>query len=321
MVGHYWLRNPELAPNDELRADIVEDQRPDPEVRLRLHVGRIAAPSGKPFEHLLLIGIGGSALGPQFVADALGSSNDQMDVFFFDNTDPDGFDRVFEKIGPGLAHTLVVVISKSGGTKETRNGMLEAQARFEKAGLDFAKHAVAVTGAGSELDQYAESNGWLARFPMFDWIGGRTSVMSAVGLVPAALQGFDTASFLAGAAAMDAHTREPEVRKQRRDAARADVVLCRRRRGQKRHGHPALQRSARALQQIPATARHGVVRQREGSRRQDRAPGHRGLRQQRLDRSTRLRAAAARRRAEFLRDLHRGAEGSRDATNSRSSRA
>jgi hypothetical protein len=66
----------------------------------------------------------------------------------------------------------VVVVSKSGGTKETRNGMMEAQEHFTKAGLNFSKHAVAVTGVGSELDKYAESNGWLARFPMFDWIGG-----------------------------------------------------------------------------------------------------------------------------------------------------
>ena len=122
-------------------------------------------PSGKPFEHVLLIGIGGSALGPQFVADALGSARDQMEIFFFDNTDPDGFDRVFAKIGDGLEQTLVVVISKSGGTKETRNGMLEAKARFEKAGLDFGKHAVAVTGAGSELDKYAETERLAGAFP------------------------------------------------------------------------------------------------------------------------------------------------------------
>ena len=208
-VGHYWLRRPELAPNDELRADIVETNARIHKFASDIHVGRIPAPGGKPFEHVLLIGIGGSALGPQFVADALGSSSDLMDVFFFDNTDPDGFDRVFEKIGSGLSHTLVVVVSKSGGTKETRNGMLEARAHFEKAGLNFPKHAVAVTGAGSELDKYAESNGWLARFPMFDWVGGRTSVMSAVGLLPAALQGLETENFLAGAAAMDAHTRQP----------------------------------------------------------------------------------------------------------------
>ncbi len=210
MVGHYWLRNPALAPNDELRGDVVETNARIQKFASDVHVGRIAAPTGKPFERVLLIGIGGSALGPQFIADALGSAHDQMKVFFFDNTDPDGFDRVFEKLGEGLEETLVVVISKSGGTKETRNGMLEAKARFEKAGLDFGKQAVAVTGAGSELDKFAEQNGWLARFPMFDWIGGRTSVMSAVGLLPAALQGIDITAFLAGAAAMDAHTRVPE---------------------------------------------------------------------------------------------------------------
>ena len=208
-VGHYWLRSPDLAPSKELRADIVETNARIFRFASDVQVGRILAPDGRPFDHVLLIGIGGSALGPQFVSDALGTSRDLMDVFFFDNTDPDGFDRVFTKIGSGLAHTLVVVVSKSGGTKETRNGMMEAQEHFTKAGLNFSKHAVAVTGVGSELDKYAESNGWLARFPMFDWIGGRTSVMSAVGLLPAALQGLDTEKFLAGAAAMDAHTRQP----------------------------------------------------------------------------------------------------------------
>ena len=112
-----------------------------------------------------------------------------MDIFFFDNTDPDGFDRVFAKIGSDSLDTLVVVISKSGGTKETRNGMLEAQRALKRRDSDFGKHAVAVTGAGSELDKYAENDGWLARFPMWDWVGGRTSVMSAVGLLPAALAG------------------------------------------------------------------------------------------------------------------------------------
>src|SRR6476659_1557988 len=209
MVGHYWLRNPALAPNDELRADVERTRQRIQKFASDIHVGRISAPSGRPFEHVLLIGIGGSALGPQFVADSLGSKNDPMNMYFFDNTDPDGFDRVFDQIGKGIDHTLVVVISKSGGTKETRNGMLEAKAHFENAGLDFNRHAVAVTGEGSELDRYAESNKWLARFPMFDWIGGRTSVMSAVGLLPAALQGLDMESFLAGAAAMDAQTRQP----------------------------------------------------------------------------------------------------------------
>ncbi|HXA10095.1 MAG TPA: glucose-6-phosphate isomerase [Chthoniobacterales bacterium] len=210
MVGHYWLRNPALSPNEQLRADIVETNARIKQFAGAVHGGQVANERGERFTHVLLVGIGGSALGPQFIAEALGATRDPMDIFFFDNTDPDGFDRVLEKIGTGLAQTLAVVISKSGGTKETRNGMLEAAAAFTKAGLQFPKHAVAVTGVGSELDKVAEKAGWLARFPMHDWVGGRTSVMSAVGLVPAALEGFAIDDFLKGAAAMDAHTRQPE---------------------------------------------------------------------------------------------------------------
>ena len=89
--------------------------------------------------------------------------------------------------------------------------MLEAEAKFKSTGLQFGKQAVAVTGVGSELDKYATKDGWLGRFPMYDWIGGRTSVMSAVGLVPMALEGFEIDNFLSGAAAMDERTRVPDV--------------------------------------------------------------------------------------------------------------
>jgi len=211
MVGHYWLRNPALAPSAELREDIEHTNKRIKEFAADVHAGKIGAENGKRFEHILFIGIGGSALGPQFVADALGSWNDPMDIDVFDNTDPDGFDRVFDEIDKHLSQTLVVVVSESGGTKETRNGMLEAEAKFKAKGLQFNKHAVAVTGVGSELDKYAEKNKWLARFPMHDWVGGRTSVMSAVGLLPMALEGFDIDNFLAGAAAMDERTRIPDV--------------------------------------------------------------------------------------------------------------
>jgi glucose-6-phosphate isomerase len=211
MVGHYWLRNPALAPTPEIRSEIEDTTRRIKKFTEDVHSGKITAENGKRFEHVLHIGIGGSALGPQFVSDALGSAQNRMNLFFFDNTDPDGFDRVLNSIGDGLAQTLVVVVSKSGGTKETRNGMLEAEAKFAAKGLQFARHAVAVTGVESELDKHAEANAWLARFPMPDWIGGRTSVMSAVGLLPMALEGFDIDSFLAGAAAMDERTRIPEV--------------------------------------------------------------------------------------------------------------
>jgi glucose-6-phosphate isomerase len=212
MVGHYWLRKPDLAPNAELRADIENTNAAIKKFAADVHSGTIKGGRGEKFQHVLSIGIGGSALGPEFIADALGTAADPMDIYFFDNTDPNGFDRVFDKIDNQLAQTIVVVISKSGGTKETRNGMLETEARFKAAGLDFAKHAVAITGVGSDLDKHAEKNGWLARFPMWDWVGGRTSVMSAVGLVPMALEGFEIDNFLAGAAAMDERTRANDFR-------------------------------------------------------------------------------------------------------------
>ncbi len=212
MVGHYWLRAPQLAPTEELRREIGETKAAILAFAAEVHSGAVAAPDGKPFTEVLLIGIGGSALGPQFIADALGTDADRMSLHFLDNTDPDGFDRVFSRLSDRLSHTLSVVISKSGGTKETRNGMLEAEAAYTARGLDFARHAVAITGEGSELDKVAQAGGWLRRFPMWDWVGGRTSVMSAVGLLPMALQGLDIDAFLAGAAAMDEKTRQPEVR-------------------------------------------------------------------------------------------------------------
>ncbi|MDB6068125.1 MAG: pgi [Pedosphaera sp.] len=212
MVGHYWLRNPALAPTLTIRKEIEDNITAIKAFAAQVHNGTIRGAKG-PFKNLLVIGIGGSALGPQFVARALSQPpNDKLAIFFFDNTDPDGMDKVLAEIGDGLGETLCVVISKSGGTKETRNGMLEAQAAYERAGLKFNSHAVAVTGALSELDKVASSGHWIARFPMWDWVGGRTSELSAVGLLPAALQGFDIDSMLAGAKACDDVTRQIDVK-------------------------------------------------------------------------------------------------------------
>src|SRR5215217_4433463 len=152
IVGHYWLRNPALAPTPEIRSEIEDTIKRIKAFAKDVQAGRITAENGKRFEHVLHIGIGGSALGPQFVSAALDSPDDPMDIFFFDNTDPEGFDDVFERIAEGLPQTLVIVVSKSGGTKETRNGMLEAEAMCAAKGRQFARHAVAVTGVGSELD-------------------------------------------------------------------------------------------------------------------------------------------------------------------------
>lgn len=211
MVGHYWLRNSALAPSPDLQKEIDDTVAQVTRFSHLVHTGELATPAGERFRNFLVIGIGGSALGPQFVADALASPQDPMKAWFLDNTDPDGMDRVFGELGSDLARTLVVVISKSGSTKETRNGMLEAQAAYKRAGLAFARYAVAVTGAGSELDSLARAEGWIERFPMWDWVGGRTSVTSAVGLLPAALQGIDIKALLEGAKACDTVTRGPDT--------------------------------------------------------------------------------------------------------------
>ncbi|MBI1840559.1 MAG: glucose-6-phosphate isomerase [Verrucomicrobia bacterium] len=212
MVGHYWLRNSALAPTADIRKEIDETLVAVRSFAADVHAGRVHGARGE-FRNVLVIGIGGSALGPQFVAHALGHPlTDKLRPLFFDNTDPDGMDKALASVITELGQTLCVVISKSGGTKETRNGMLEAQAAYQRAGLSFAAHAVAVTGAGSELEQFAQKNKWTRIFPMWDWVGGRTSELSAVGLLPAALQGFDIDAMLAGARACDELTRSQDVR-------------------------------------------------------------------------------------------------------------
>jgi glucose-6-phosphate isomerase len=213
MVGHYWLRTPDRAPTRELAAEIRGALESVRLFAAEVHGGRMKPPGAAHFRRVLSLGIGGSALGPMFVADALGGVEDRMAVDFIDNTDPDGIERVLERLAGELKETLCIVTSKSGGTPETRNGMLLVAEAYRSAGLEFGKHAVAITMVGSKLDKLAADEGWLARFPMFDWVGGRTSETSVVGLLPAALQGLDVDGLLEGAAVCDAATRVRETRR------------------------------------------------------------------------------------------------------------
>ena len=212
MVGHYWLRAPGLAPNSQIQEDIHNCVKQVQTFAADIHSGKIKPPNAERFTQFLLIGIGGSALGPQLVSDALRTANDPMTAYFIDNTDPDGIDRILGDLGADLASTLVLTVSKSGGTKETRNGMLEIQNAYTQKGLDFGKHAAVITGKGSPLEQKAKEMGVLDIFPMWDWVGGRTSVFSAVGLLPAALQGIDIEAMRQGAALTDAATRKAVLR-------------------------------------------------------------------------------------------------------------
>ena len=221
-VGHYWLRNAALAPEPALCRAIEQAIDEVESFARRVHAGELGPAPGVRFTDVLHVGIGGSALGPQLVADALATPDDPMRIRFVDNTDPDGIERTFAGLGERLETTLVVVVSKSGGTPETRNGMEEAIARLVARGLDPSRHLVAVTGEESALWQRARREQFAGLFPMWDWVGGRTSVTSAVGLLPMALCGHDVRGFLAGARAMDDVTRVADAR--RNPAARLAVA-------------------------------------------------------------------------------------------------
>jgi glucose-6-phosphate isomerase len=196
-VGHYWLRAPERAPSAAQREAIRAAQT------------AAAAVSVQGVEQVLWIGIGGSALGPQLVQRWLAAPG-QPEVYFLDNTDPDGISTILRQVDP--RRCVAVVVSKSGGTPETRNGMLAAMAHWEAAGLPFAPSAVAITGEGSRLDALARrpEAPWRAVLPVWDWVGGRTSITGPVGLVLLRLLGADSAAFLEGAAAVDRATRQTE---------------------------------------------------------------------------------------------------------------
>ena len=166
MVGHYWLRNPALAPTPEIRTEIEDTIQ-----RIKTFAERCSRRKnhGGKRKHAsstcCTLGSAARRSGRNSCQPRSTRQHDPMDIFFFDNTDPEGFDRVFDRIGEGLPQTLVIVVSKSGGTKETRNGMLEAEAKFAAKGLQFARHAVAVTGVGSESGQTCRRERMARAFP------------------------------------------------------------------------------------------------------------------------------------------------------------
>ena len=134
MVGHYWLRSPSLAPDDETRQQITQSVTDIKAFAADVADGKLAGSAG-PFKHLLHIGIGGSALGPQFISHALGAGG--LESHFIDNTDPAGIDHTLAALEGQLGQTLVTVVSKSGGTPEPRNGMLETMEAYRRAGVPF----------------------------------------------------------------------------------------------------------------------------------------------------------------------------------------
>jgi glucose-6-phosphate isomerase len=153
MVGHYWLRDADLAPNAELKQDILGTLAKIETFTKQIHTGNIYPPGQEHFTDVLSIGIGGSALGPQFVSQALSGIQPLLQLHFIDNTDPAGIDRTLDALGDRLATTLVIVISKSGGTPETRNGMKEVQHRFGQPGFELCPSSGGRNGHRQQLGE------------------------------------------------------------------------------------------------------------------------------------------------------------------------
>ncbi|MBR2345774.1 MAG: glucose-6-phosphate isomerase [Lentisphaeria bacterium] len=171
------------------------------------------------FDAVVVNGIGGSALGPQLMQYAVNGPywnelsaaqrKNNLKIYFLDNTDSSGFDDLLAVMVP--ERTLHLVISKSGGTQETKNNMIAMERYYASKGLRFSDCAVAVTMKDSSLYQHAEAENWLEIFEMAESIGGRTSETAIVGHLPAALTGVDFKKFLAGACDMDKWTRSADI--------------------------------------------------------------------------------------------------------------
>lgn len=152
------------------------------------------------FKNLLIIGIGGSELGPKAIYQALEYKKGGREVLFSGNVDPDNLTLILRHLD--LKTTMVCVVSKSGTTLETAVNEAFAREFFEKKGLDANRHFIAVTGEGSPMD---DPKKYLECFYIWDWIGGRYSASSIIGGV---ILGFAYGmevymDFLRGANAMD----------------------------------------------------------------------------------------------------------------------
>ena len=178
------------------------------------YVGEITNAAGEKFTTVVQIGIGGSDLGPRAMYLALENwakknNTFKMEAKFISNVDPDDAAAVLNSID--VAHSIFVLVSKSGTTLETLTNESFVKDALKNAGLDASKHMIAVT---SETSPLAKSDDYLAAFFMDDYIGGRFSSTSAVGgaVLSLAFGPEVFAQFLEGAAEEDKLAMNKDIR-------------------------------------------------------------------------------------------------------------
>ena len=203
MAARSFSNTPLMVDGSDARAELSAVREKIRDFSKAVHDEKFVCRTGEPFDQVVVVGIGGSYLGTEFVARALEAfANKGMRLDFLSNVDIHNFGAIWSRITP--QRTLWIVISKSYTTAETMANEDLIRRYLKGDGLDPARHIVTVTSKGSPGDQ---EGGAIATFHMFDYIGGRYSVTSAVGGVPLSLYlGYDAFErFLKGAEAMDEH--------------------------------------------------------------------------------------------------------------------
>lgn len=181
----------------------------------KVHSGKILNEKGEKYTQVCQIGIGGSDLGPRAMYLALenwakANGTFKMEAHFISNVDPDDGAAVVASLD--LAHTIFILVSKSGTTLETLTNESFVKDFLKKEGLDVSKHMIAVT---SETSPLAHNPDYMQAFYMDDYIGGRYSSTSGVGgaVLSLAFGPEVFAEFLNGAAAEDKTATEKDIRK------------------------------------------------------------------------------------------------------------
>ncbi len=173
--------------------------------------GDLKGYTGKPFDTIVNIGIGGSDLGPAMVVDSLQYYKNHLTTYFVSNVDGDHVNEVIKKLNPET--TLFVIVSKTFTTQETLSNANTLKEWFLKSAneVDIAKHFVAVSTNIESVKNFGIDQNNI--FPMWDWVGGRFSLWSAVGLSISLAVGYDNYdSLLKGANKMDTHFKNEDFK-------------------------------------------------------------------------------------------------------------
>ncbi len=207
-VDHYNLRHPqELVPGKSLQKSLELWTEIQQKVKQVL--------DAQTFTDVIFNGIGGSFLGPLMLVIAIRGDGFNFNgglrarLHFVSNTDSDSFANLMKKLD--LNTTLMVNMSKSGGTGENNGGMDFFKELLKAKGIEVGKHNIAITTKNSNFDKFAQANKFSHIFYMNEETGGRTSVVSAIGMVPCAFAEIPFDEFLKGQSYMDQLNRKTEA--------------------------------------------------------------------------------------------------------------